>query len=93
MANTLDTNPAFIDTFGADVTITSNRANIKCITFSSPGADHCVLTDTAGNTVVDSRVAANTTDNQSIETSSQGLIVDVSQGSFTAAAALLVYFN
>lgn len=95
MANTLKTNPVSIDTFGADVTIipANEKANIKCITFSSPGADHCVLTDRSGNIVYDSRVAAGECDNQTIDTSVHGLILDVSLGSFTAGAALLIYLN
>ncbi|MHA2066713.1 MAG: hypothetical protein ACXABY_20265 [Candidatus Thorarchaeota archaeon] len=91
MANNLNTNPVSIDTFAADVTISTQRFNVKCITFSSPGADHCVLTDRSGNIVYDSRVSAGESDSQMIDTSFDGLIVDVSAGSFTAGAALLIY--
>jgi hypothetical protein len=95
MANNVNTNPAYVDTFAADVTIVpaNQRANVKKVTFSSPGGDHCVMTDGAGNIVYDSRVSAGEADQQFIDTGFHGLIVDVSAGSFTAGAALLVYFN
>jgi ribose 5-phosphate isomerase len=93
MANNLNTNPVSIDTFAADVTISELQTNVKCATFSSPGADHCVMTDLAGNIVYDSRVSAGESDNQMIDTNVKGLVVDVSAGSFTAGAQLLVYLN
>jgi hypothetical protein len=93
MANNLNTNPVSIDTFAADVTISSSQVNVKCATFSSPGADHCVMTDSSGNIVYDSRVSAGESDNQMIDTNFKGLVVDVSAGSFTAGAQLLVYLN
>lgn len=93
MANTLNTNPISIDTFGADVTLRANVANVRNVTFTSTAADHCVLTDKRGAIVFDSRVSANGSDSQHIGVNVQGLILDVSLGTYAGTAALLVYLK
>ena len=94
MANQLDTNPIHIDDFSGDLTLRDNVANIIGVTFvAASDGDRAVLTDKRDNIVYVSLNGANDTEQQHLKVNVQGLKLDVSLGTYSANAALLVYFK
>jgi len=63
MANNVNTNPIYIDTFTSDVTIFSNPVSITAIYFETDtNTDILVLEDLSGNVVYRLPITANTID-------------------------------
>jgi len=94
MANNLNTNPIYIDTWAADVTLVAGIANPKMIHFmSDTAADNLVLVDKNGNVMVDITLeAAVSTEEYWFPFEGwqcDGLILDVSLGTYNTAKALI----
>lgn len=95
MANNLKTNPIVIDTFSADVTIWTGHIKVKTIVFWSTAADDkLVLEDKNGTPVVYLQLAT-AKDTKQINFGEgitfDGLVLDVSDGTYTSASKLLIY--
>lgn len=95
MANSLVTNPIFIDTFSADVTISSTPIRVKAISFWSTAADDkLVLEDVKGVTSVYIQLAT-AKDTKILSFGDgmifNGLVLDVSDGTYTSASRLIIY--
>ena len=98
MANNLLTNPIYIDTFSSDVTISEVPLHATAIVFWSTGADDkLILKDRLGvpcvaihlATAKDTFVLAPC---KAMEFTN-GLVLDVSDGTYTTASKLLIYLE
>ena len=97
MANDLNTNPVFLDTFTGDVTITADPARIIAVEFrSGTAADRLTLEDVNGVNVID--LSIGTANIPSIIEFgypgfpvSKQLICDVSDGTYAATARAYIY--
>ena len=84
MANNLTGSVIYLDTFSADVTLfTGCEVMVKGITFRGANSDKLVLEDERGHIVADIIMLANTTTVHNIPFKSQGLKVDVSDGTYS----------
>jgi len=94
MANNVNTNPIFLDTYAADVTISSTIVHPKAIHVTSATAgDTVVFIDNKGNQVIKVAAPANVTCDVWFPEGwqSDGLIFDLSASTITAAVTVLLY--
>lgn len=96
MANSTTTNPIVIDTFNADVTISTTPITVSSIVFWSTNADDkLVMEDVKGVTNVWLQIA---TAKSTLPwtpakpfTFTNGLVLDVSDGTYNTASRCLIY--
>jgi len=95
MANSVGTSPIRIDTFGADVTVSTGRIKVagmilsgytsaKTVTFIDSAAANCLVAEvpSGGTTIIDGPL-----------TFSNGLIFDDSESEFAAGDFILIYLD
>ena len=96
MANKLTTNPVYLDTFAADVTIFSDTCHPKVIVMNSDTAgDKLVFNDLDGNVVA--IISVDTADQTAqlwlpeTEFQSKGLVFDLSASAIAGTVTALIY--
>lgn len=96
MANKLTTNPVYLDTFAADVTISSGKVHPKLIVLNSDTAgDTLVFIDNKGDTVaivsVDTNAQTASMWLPETEFQTDGLIFDLSASTIGGTCKALIY--
>lgn len=101
MANNLNTNPIFLDTFSSDVTVTTSRSRIIAVTFrSGTASDRLTLEDENGVNIIDLSIPLSATGGTTGQTSiwfgypgfpCSALTCDVSDGVYAATARAYIY--
>ena len=105
MANSLNTNPIYLDTFTSDVTVVDGRVQIYAVYFETDADnDVLVLKDKDGNVIWRQTATAETVDggttydqpngNMVVFTHpimANGLILDVSAGNYDGNCYVLIY--